>query len=398
MYGLQWDVPWVRLALFVQGAGHLSDPVGKEGTAHLLEHALHQGTEAHQYRGQSELYDWLDEQPFTLPSASTSLDFMQFPLIVKAGELQQGLDFLFQFVCKPSMSHDIEIDREIVRRERVQNGPSPRRMRIHDALASAMGASNHRMNTATGLPDDEVLNAITHEDLLGFHERHFHPRQFTLLAVGSLDPSQYCDVIDRHFGDLRLQYISRAVEPIPFSRPLVRMDRFGPNGTGEATAVTLVYRWLYPFQAGKVDIVARNALRTLMYEEVREKRQLAYGVKVKVLTNAYAPSILLLQCTVKPQDEDEVRRVIESLVGNEGRIRSIFPRLVRTIERDLCFEEHTAFNLIDNVWGELRMFDRIRASRTHAEEFSRVTADETIAFITQYLNPADAYLQAIEDL
>lgn len=398
-YTLQQDVPWVRLTLFVKYAGHEYDPLGKEGTAHLLEHVLHAGTIGYPYTGYTNLQRWLDGQPFSLVPASTHPTYMGFPLIVKADALTQGLDFLFRLMFRPSFVQDIEIDREIIRKERIQNGLSSRGIRIENALARAMGWSEHRTQTANGLPEDQVLNAITLDDLKTFHQRYFHPANITLIAVGNVPREEVEQFADRSFSGKRAEYFSPpTIEEAPLAKPAVAFDRFAPNGEGAVKGVSLRYRWYYPFQHGKVDVIVRNALDQAMNHEIRERQQLTYGVGVKAQRNRHMPSCLFIHCVVSPHEEEVARKAIGTIMTDYDSLSKIVSTLTSTVEKDLCFQEKTAFDRITSAWGDLLYYGRIHTMEQDVEDCLRITPEEAIAFMRKHLDPDDGYLQIIENL
>lgn len=396
---LQQDVPWVRLALFVRYAGHLYDPIGKEGTAHLLEHVMHSGTHGVPYEGYSGLTDWVDEQGFWFPSASTHPDYMRFPLVVKADELAKGMDFLCRFVSSPSYQGDLETDREIVRRERVKNAPGPRQKRITQAYEAAFSLSSHRLATASGLPEDDVLNAITRDDIIRCHEGYFHPPNMALIAVGKTTSLELERLLSKHLPLTTTERVEVSpVEPPVLGPPLTREARFAPVGQGEVVSVSLRYRWIYPFDSTPNGIVTKNILQRELTNALRERLKITYGVQVTAFSAARLLGGTYIGCVIKPEDETNARRAIETVLTDYDAIPQSLVVSMRGLETDFYLAEPSAFNLIDGTWDRLLEYGRPRADAERISALRSVSPSDVVAFMKERLDPANAYIEAIESL
>lgn len=399
VHSLKRSVPWVRLALSVEHAGHYFDPLGKEGAAHLLEHVLHSGTKGYVYREFHQLRDWLEEQPFSLVQATTYMECMRFLFIVDALRAEEGLTFLRDFVCRPSFCEDLERDREIVRRERVQNAPVPRAASITSARAHAFGLQKHRSHTATGLPQDDVLNAITLDDIQVLHSQFFHPRNMILIAVGGMGDADLDAVLERVFEkSVEPRMLPLMFDVPPPQLPKKREDRFGPQGEGVVTCHHVTYEWLIPRSSIEASILARNVLHRVLLEEVREKRQLAYHVNVSSVSSCYKPDSFLISCSVKPEQESVVRSLIEEIVDDVPRLLETIPLVTKNAGKDLLFMERNAFDAIGRAYTDLEVYGRIKTLSGRIQSVIQMKREDVEEMIRRHLDPANAYIRVVQDL
>lgn len=395
VYSAVRDVPWVCTMLVIK-TGTLHDPIGKEGTAHLLEHVLHAGTQGYTYHGYGELQRWLENRPFDLVPASTQMGSMQVQGQVTLEDVGEWFRFLRNFIQSPSFTEDFETDREIVRAERAARKKSPRAVKIEAARLAALGLGMHRWATATGLPEDDVLNAIGMEDVRTFHARHFHPRNMVLLTVGGLTDEQMPLFINEHFHPESAPWEPIPQDPLTFGGPLERERRFAPRDGETASTVRISYNWRFPQGRESVSVFTRNILNSYFMEELRERRRLVYGVSPRCSVSPVGEEFCIT-CRVDSQNEHEVRTAIENALRRPENLADLSSRFIKPLWKEAVFSEYSSSRLLQDAWGDLLFSGSIKKVSERIDDLKKVTTEEVAAFIRNTLDPSKAYVELVED-
>lgn len=270
-------VPLIAVNFAFQG-GSTQDPVGKEGLANLLSTLLDEGAGD------------LDGQAFQakVEDLSLRLGFEDLREVFY-GEMKTlsesrdaAFDLLRLAITKP------RFDLDAVDRMRAQAISGLRREAkdpdtvAGEALSKALFANHPYGRPATG--NEASLKAITAADLRAFHTRTFAREGLTIAVVGDIDAKTLAPLLDSVFGSL------------PAKGNLVAVPDVEPR-TGVTVAETMAVpqatiRFAGPglkrddpdFMAGFLmnHILGGGSLSSWLYEEVREKRGLAYSVSTSL--------------------------------------------------------------------------------------------------------------------
>lgn len=167
----------------------------------------------------------------------------------------------------------------------------------------------------------ESIQALTVEDLKRFHRDVMQTSRILLVVVGDLTPESIRARVEASFGRLpRGEYQAAPVAPLSFAEPTVSVTPKNlPTNYVQGTyaAPPPSSPDIYPLR------VANAILRSLVYEEVREKRALSYapeaflgsagantgGIYVTAVDANQAVSLMLAQIT-KLRSSEVVRDAI----------------------------------------------------------------------------------------
>lgn len=270
-------VPLIAVNVAFQG-GSTQDPVGKEGLANLLSTLLDEGAGD------------LDGQAFQAKVEDLSLRLgFEDSREVFYGEMKTlsesrdaAFDLLRLAITKP------RFDLDAVDRMRAQAISGLRREAkdpdtvAGEALSKALFANHPYGRPATG--NEASLKAITAADLRAFHASTFAREGLKIAVVGDIDAKTLAPLLDSVFGSL------------PAKGSLVAVPDVEPR-TGVTVAETMAVpqatiRFAGPglkrddpdFMAGFLmnHILGGGSLSSWLYEEVREKRGLAYSVSTSL--------------------------------------------------------------------------------------------------------------------
>ncbi|WP_229447796.1 pitrilysin family protein [Nitratireductor sp. B36] len=163
----------------------------------------------------------------------------------------------------------------------------------------------------------ESLSNISPEDLKAFHARVFARSNLTIGVVGAIDAERLAGVLDTVFGDLPEKAELQPVADIePKLGQEIRVDYPLPQAT-----LQLVYPGVkrddpeffsaYLFN----QILGGGVFSSRLFNEVREKRGLAYGASSYLNTSDHAQS-LAIQTATAAERAGETLSVIEDVVAS----------------------------------------------------------------------------------
>ncbi|WP_295813765.1 pitrilysin family protein [uncultured Nitratireductor sp.] len=168
-------------------------------------------------------------------------------------------------------------------------------------------------------PDEgtlESLAAISPEDLKAFHARVFARSNLTIGVVGDIDAERLASVLDEVFGELPAEAGLEPVESIePNLGQELRVDYPLPQAT-----LQLVYPGVERddpafFSAYLLNqILGGGVFSSRLFEEVREKRGLAYGASSYLHSRDHAQT-LAIQTATRAEQAGETLSVIQDVIA-----------------------------------------------------------------------------------
>jgi insulysin len=205
--------------------GSYSDPAGRQGLAHFLEHMLFLGTE--KYPDVEDYGNYLKSNG-GYNNAYTSGDHTNFHFEIRHEAFEGALDRMAQFFIAPLFAPQFtEREMNAVNSEFQKNleGDNWREYQLHTILYRAGHAANH-----FNIGSRETLAGTTREELLAFHHAHYSANQMTLALTGkaSLDQlEQWARAYFSPIKDLKLAAIRFPADYLP-PKPALRLIRMEP--------------------------------------------------------------------------------------------------------------------------------------------------------------------------
>jgi zinc protease len=203
------DLPKVSITL-VTRAGAVADPPGKAGLANMVVRTIDLGTPL---RSALEIEEAFGALGTTL-TGSAERESARLGLDVLTRNLDPAMALLAEVVRQPTFPSD-----EIAREKKRQLDAIAQQDRNPSALASriqpmlAFGASHPYGRPVSGT--SETVEAITREDIAGFHAARWKPGSTALVIAGDIALAQARDLATRHFGS----WSGGEAPPIPIPPP-----------------------------------------------------------------------------------------------------------------------------------------------------------------------------------
>jgi predicted Zn-dependent peptidase len=275
-------LPAVRSAAFGiwAGVGSCDEDTAHAGATHYLEHLLFKGTGR---RTALEISSALDAVGGEL-NAFTGKEYTCYYARVLDADLPLAIDVLSDMVTGSLIEQkEVDAERGVILEEIAMNDDDPADT-VHEAFAAQLFG-----DTPLGRPilgSAESINAITREQITGHYRARYTPPSLVVAAAGSVQHEAVVASVREAFG-------GALATPAPPDPP--RLGGLGEAVPGAGRGVRLVSRGIEQanlvlgceglsrnddrrFALGVLNAALGGGMSSRLFQEVREKRGLAYSV------------------------------------------------------------------------------------------------------------------------
>jgi predicted Zn-dependent peptidase len=379
---------------FWVGTGSRDEPEDIAGASHFLEHLLFKGTDT---RRAAEIAEAVESVGGDM-NAFTGHEVTAFYVRVPDHHLELALGILSDIVWSPALRPDeVESERQVILEEIRMRDDTPDDL-VHDAFAGALFPGHPLGREVSG--SFETIAAMSRDAIAEYHREHYVPSNVVVAAAGNLDHDDVVAMVERALpaglGRTRPTRVdgARAVGSLPVAvveRPL------------EQAHLVLGMRALRRddpdrFALAVLDQVLGGGMSSRLFQEVRERRGLAYSVfsyrSAYEETGAFA-----VYCGTAPERVEDVlavlRTELDRLVSDGG-----------VTERELeSAKGHLAGSLALSLESSSSRMHRIgRAELTLGEvpgldevvaQVTSVRADDVARVVERVLGPGRRTLAAV---
>ena len=275
-------LPSVRSAAFGiwAGVGSRDEDLTHAGATHYLEHLLFKGTSK---RTALDISAALDAVGGEL-NAFTGKEYTCYYARVLDSDLPLAIDVLSDMVTGSLIEpREVDAERGVILDEIAMNEDDPSDS-VHEAFAAQLFG-----DTPLGRPilgTVESINTITRDQITEHYAARYRPENLVVAVAGNVSHDAVVEQVRAAFGDL----LSGDVAP---AAP--RLEGSGPANPAGGTGVRLVSRGIEQanlvlgcgavartddrrFALGVLNAALGGGMSSRLFQEVREKRGLAYSV------------------------------------------------------------------------------------------------------------------------
>ena len=367
------DLPVVSLAFAVRYGG-VNESLEEKGIAHFIEHLLFKGTKNRTHSEISQQLEGVGGEINGFTDENITAYFAKLP----SEHLKLGLDVLSDVVKNPlfdekEIEKEIEKERKVIFEEIKMNKDSPIRYSI-DKIQSLLytGAFSERL-----IGNKETLNSLDRKKLVKKFNEIYKPKNMILCVVGNSELSDIEKFAKENFLVSEKKEIDVPQQDFDLKNDSKKETRKGIDQTN------IIFCYHVPFAGDKKSYAARaliafmaEGMSSRLFEEIREKRNLAYAVKGgSEIAKEFAHSFVYVGTTkeniekVKEIILEEYKKVFEDF--SEKELKEIKERLIGNFKISTEDSSHQMINLLYNEIG------------SNAEEFydfekkvSEITLDE----------------------
>ena len=350
------------------GVGSRSEPDGKGGLAHLLEHMVFKGAGGRDARGIAEA---IEDVGGSL-NAWTARDQTVFHARTLPADVDLALGLIADLVRAPRLDADeLEREKQVILSELGEAIDAPDDL-IHDHLFEA--ALGQQPLARPVLGREESILGLTRDDCLDWLGSEYRPSRLVISAAGAVDPDAILRLAEKLFGDFDPAE-PPAVAPATFTG-CIRSDRTASEQTHLAIAMPGL-----PSSHDQAPALALfsqavgGGMSSRLFQELREDRGLAYSIYSWTQGFADLGLFAVNLSTDKARAaeamalaRDTVSRAAEDLTDAE------LDRARAQVEAGLIMALETPQGRADSTARSIEIFNRIMSLDEMLDELRNVTA------------------------
>ena len=256
---------WVR-------TGSRDETPAQAGLSHFLEHLLFKGTDRFTSLEIDEAFDAMGAEVNAGTGKETTSVYSRF----LDRHLDHAFDILSDMVLRPSYP-DIDSERQVVIEEIAMYEDEPQD-KVHDVLATAVFGDHPLGRPIIGRA--EVVSSVPVPEIAAYHDTRYAPENLVVAAAGNVEHERIVELTAGATGDLSAGAGTDGPEAAPTDvAPRVRFHEketeqyhlcLGAIGLARADERRFALRVL--------DAIVGGSTSSRLFQEVREKRGLAYSV------------------------------------------------------------------------------------------------------------------------
>jgi predicted Zn-dependent peptidase len=278
------SLPAVRSVAFGiwAGVGSRDEDLDHAGATHYLEHLLFKGT---RHRSALDISAAMDAVGGEL-NAFTAKEYTCYYARVLDADLPLGIDVLADMVTSSLIEpKDVDAERGVILEEIAMNEDDPSDT-VHEAFAAQLFGDTPMGRPILGSVDS--ISSITRAQIAEHYAARYKPENLVVAAAGSLDHAEVVELTRSAFGAV----LTGDADPMP---PRLAGPADWAREAGTGTGVRLVSRGIEQanlvlgcgglsrtddrrFALGVLNAALGGGMSSRLFQEVREKRGLAYSV------------------------------------------------------------------------------------------------------------------------
>jgi predicted Zn-dependent peptidase len=256
------------------GAGSRDETHAQAGVTHFIEHLLFKGTERYNALDIAEIFDGLGGELNAATSREHTLVYARIP----DHHLETAVDVMSDMVFAPTLD-ELETEREVVLEEIAMYEDTPQEL-VHDLIAEAVFGGHPLGRPVIGTAD--VISSIPREEITQYHEGLYVPANIVVAAAGNVEHDRVVELVMRGLerrgsvpkGSANVR--SPLVEPPPPRLRFQRKDTEQYHVCLGAPGISRSDR--RRFAVSLLDAILGGSASSRLFQEIREKRGLAYAV------------------------------------------------------------------------------------------------------------------------
>jgi predicted Zn-dependent peptidase len=256
------------------GAGSRDEDDARAGMSHFLEHLLFKGSRSYSALDVAEIFDTFGGEL----NAATARDYTVVYARVLDEHLESALDVMTDMVFAPTLA-DLDAEREVVLEEIAMVEDTPQDL-VHDLVVEAVFGDHPLGRPVIG--SAEVVSTVSRRMVAAYHRARYRADNVVVAAAGSVDHARLVQLVEEMSGKLADPPVRKPAARPPLVAPPPPSLRFQRKDTEQyhfcAGAPGIARSDRRRFTATILDGVLGGSASSRLFQEIREKRGLAYSV------------------------------------------------------------------------------------------------------------------------
>jgi predicted Zn-dependent peptidase len=256
------------------GAGSRDEEAPEAGVSHFIEHLLFKGTDRYSALEIAEIFDGLGGELNAATSREHTLVYARIP----DHHLVTAVDVMSDMVFAPAFA-ELETEREVVLEEIAMYDDAPQEL-VHDLIADAVFGDHPLGRPVIGTA--EVIASIPQDAIARYHGEMYVPSNIVVAAAGNIQHDEIVELVQRGLERRAGSPGARAnLRPplVTAPPPQLRFQRKDTEQYHVCLAAPGISRSdRRRFAASLLDAILGGSASSRLFQEIREKRGMAYAV------------------------------------------------------------------------------------------------------------------------
>jgi predicted Zn-dependent peptidase len=370
---------WIR-------AGSRNESEEQAGISHFLEHLLFKGTERFSSREIDEAFDAMGAEVNAGTGKETTSVYSRF----LDRHLERAFDVLQDMVLRPAYP-DIDSERQVVIEEiaMYEDEPSDK---VHDVLAGAIFGEHPLGRPIIGRA--EVVSSVPIPEIAAYHDGRYGAENMVVAAAGNLEHERILGLVEQALDGGRVPSSNGAPGSAggapATAAPTLRFHRketeqyhlcLGAPGLARADERRFALRVL--------DTVLGGSTSSRLFQEVREKRGLAYSVFSYASQYVDSGQVALYVGT-RPDNVAEAMDVIGTelrRLSEEGVDEEELERARENVKGRTVLSMESTLSQMNRLGSSLLMDVPLLSVDEVLQELDRVTLDDVMRLADDLFEP-----------
>jgi predicted Zn-dependent peptidase len=256
------------------GTGSRDEDEARAGVTHFLEHLLFKGSSKYSAQDIAEIFDTFGGEL----NAATARDYTVVYGRVLDEHVETAVDVMTDMVFAPSLA-DLDSERDVVLEEIAMIEDSPQEL-VHDLITQAVFGKHPLGRPVLG--NAEVIAHVSRRSVAAYHRARYTAANVVVAAAGSVEHKPLLALVERMEEKLRDPPARKPAARAPFIAsppPTLRFQRKDTEQYHVCLGAPGISRSdKRRFAASILDGVLGGSASSRLFQEIREKRGLAYSV------------------------------------------------------------------------------------------------------------------------
>lgn len=259
----------VALGIWI-GVGSRFERASEGGVSHFIEHLLFKGTDRFSAAEIAQIFDGLGGEI----NAATGRDHTVVYTRVLDEHLERAFEVIADMLQRPAFQ-DLEQERQVILEEILMYEDDPGDL-VHDLMSEAVFPDQPLGRPVIGT--GEIISSLPEEHIREYHAGHYTAGNIVVAASGSIDHARLVELSERYLAGLGPGH-AHDVAPASAGMPTL-VSRAKPT---EQYHLALGGPGLdrsdpRRHAMGVLDVILGGSMSSRLFQEIREKRGLAYSV------------------------------------------------------------------------------------------------------------------------
>lgn len=272
--------PSVAIAISVS-VGSRDEIEGQFGSTHFLEHLLFKGTSKRSAKEIAEAFDSVGASS----NAATAKEYTSYYARVQNAALPLAVEVLADMVTGSVLdSKEFELERTVILEELAMVQDDPEDVAHETASAAVLGENDPLGRPIGGTP--ETINAVSRDDVFSHYRANYRPQDLVITAAGGVEHEQLLELVIKELSqsDLDLDQSAAPARRSLGTKEFVPEKRFASvHKETQQANVAISMRGVSAmderrYAMGVLNTILGGGMSSRLFQEIREKRGLAYSV------------------------------------------------------------------------------------------------------------------------